>query len=312
MRSAGSLFSILAASSALVATSTATAGTAPPAAAGSCSALLAPQPAKRTPFTVSGQTVDLRDPYGGQVTRNRLFIAFALSYPTPAARAAVSSVQWQVDGQAYPTMGTGPAQALNFSSLRLAVGPHVVTATVTPSDGSATVQASTTVTATDCQVATVFPDLVNGKTTQPAGIQVSGGGPALTAVSISASGLRAALPAKLAGRKVGTLKLASVNGPDIDQTLKTLTLRAPKAPGSGSVLLARQGSTTVRLHPGTTGSLLSIAGLPSTTQAVTLSTATGVLSVVKACPLPILGVRLTGGTGAAVTVTSGIDISKNC
>jgi hypothetical protein len=37
-----------------------------------------------------------------------------------------------------------------------------------------------------------------------------------------------------------------------------------------------------------------------------------VLSVTKACPLPTLKARLSGGTGAPVTVTTGIDISKNC
>jgi hypothetical protein len=256
--------------------------------------------------------VQLRDPYGGQVSRNRLFIAFGLRYPTAQARSAVQSVQWQVDGTAFPATGNGPDRQLNFGSLRLAVGPHVVTAIVTPADGSATVQAQTTVTATDCQAASVFPDMVNGKTKQPATIQISGGGPALSSVALSGSGLRAAIPSSLAGRKVGTLKLSSVDSGAIDATLRTSTLTAPARSAGGVSTLLRQRGVTVRLRPGTSGTLLTVSGLPSTAQAVTLITKTGVLSVTKACPLPTLRVRLTGGSGAPVTVTTSTDISKTC
>jgi archaellum component FlaG (FlaF/FlaG flagellin family) len=292
---------------------TATAGTAPPAGAAGCGALLAPQAAVLTPFTVSGQTVQLRDPYGGQVSRNRLFVSFGLQYPTPAARAAVSSVAWQVDGVAFPATGTGPARQLNFGSMSLSAGPHTITAVVTPADGTAAVQAQTTVTATDCQAAAVFPDMVNGKAKQPASIQVSGGGPALTSVTLGATGLRAALPASLAGRKVGTLQLFSVDTGDVSETASnSYTLKAPARAGGGSATLLSRGGLTVRLKPGTSGSLVTVSGLPSSAQAITITTKTGVLSVTKACPLPTLKARLSGGTGAPVTVTTGIDISKNC
>jgi hypothetical protein len=311
MRSSA-LAALLVATSAFAPQGIAEAGTTPPSGAQPCSTLLAPKPASLTPFTVSGQTVQLRDPYGGQVSRNRLFVSFGLSYPTAAARAAVQSVAWQVDGEPFPANGSGPTRYLNFSSLRLSVGPHVVTAIVTPADGSAAVEAQTTVTATDCQAATIFPDLSNGKTRQPATIQIAGGGPTMTSVMLSATGLRAAVPASLAGRKVGTLKLSSIDGPDINATLKTYTLRAPAKLGARSLTLLSQAGLTARLRPGTTGVLITLNGLPETTQAITITTRTGVLSVAKPCPLPTLGARLTSLTGSPIVITTGIDISRSC
>jgi hypothetical protein len=288
----------------------ANAGTAPPA--GACPTILAPKPARMVAFTVAGQTVQLRDPYGGQVPRNRLFVSFGLRYPTAAARAAIGSVQWLVDG-APPTRNASSRQdQLSFPSTRLTPGPHVITAVVTPAAGGAPVQAQITVQATDCQVASVFPDVVNGKTVQPVTLAISGGGPPLEAVTVRASGLRASLPSSLAGRKVGTLRLSSVDGPDVDETLRSYTLRAPQRVGGTSIALLRRGTLVVTLRRASSGRLLSIAGLPSIAQAVTITTVRGVISVTKACPVPSISVRLTGTTGPAATVTTGTEISKNC
>jgi hypothetical protein len=290
--------------------SAAQAGTSPPP--GACPTILAPKPARMVPFTVAGQTVQLRDPYGGQVSRNRLFVAFGLRYPTAAARAAVGSVQWLVDGAPPARNASGRKDQLSFQSTRLTAGQHVIAAVVTPAAGGPPVQAQITVQATDCQPASVFPDVVNGKTVQPVTLAISGGGPPLDSVTVSASGLRASVPSSLAGRKVGTLRLRSVDGPDLDDTLRSYTLRAPTRLSGTSVTLLRRGSLVVKLRRAGSGRLLSITGLPSIAQGITITTARGVISVAKACPVPSITARLTAESGSPVAVETGIEISRNC
>jgi hypothetical protein len=256
--------------------------------------------------------VQLRDPYGGQVSRNRLFVSFRLQYPTDAARSAVGAVQWLVDGAAPARNASGRKDQLSFQSTRLAAGPHVITAIVTPAAGGPPVQAQITIQATDCQLASLFPDVVNGKTVQPVTLAISGGGPPLEALTISATGLRASVPSSLLGRKVGTLRLRSVDGPDLDATLRSYTLRAPRSVAGTSITLLRRGSLVVKLRRAASGRLLSITGLPSIAQGVTVTTASRVISVTKACPVPSITARLTGETGSPVAVQSGIEISENC
>jgi hypothetical protein len=290
--------------------SVAEAGTAPPP--GACPTILAPKPPTLVPFTVGGQTVQLRDPYGGQVARNRLFVSFRLQYPNDAARSAVGAVQWLVDGAPPARNASGRKDQLSFQSTRFTPGPHVITAVVTPAAGGPPVQAQVTIQATDCQIASVFPDVVNGKTVQPVTLAISGGGPPLEAVTISANGLRASVPSSLYGRKVGTLRLRSVDGPDLDETLRSYTLRAPTRVPGMSITLLRRGGLVVKLRRAASGRLLSITGLPSIAQGLTVTTVRGVISVTKACPVPSITVRLTGETGSPVAVKTGTEISKNC
>jgi hypothetical protein len=290
--------------------SAAQAGTSPPP--GACPTILAPKPPKLVSFTVGGQTVQLRDPYGGQVARNRLFVSFGLRYPTDAARSAVGAVQWLVDGAPPARNASGRKDQLSFPSTRLTAGAHVITAVVTPAAGGPPVQAQLDVQATDCQLASVFPDVVNGKKVQPVTLAISGGGPPLEAITISARGLRASVPSSLVGRKVGTLRLRSVDGPDLDDTLRSYTLRAPATVSGRSVTLLRRGSLTVKLRRAASGRLLSITGLPSIAQGITITTARGVISVAKACPVPTITARLTGGNGAPAVVQTGIEISRSC
>lgn len=302
---------VIAAAAVLAAPAQAGAGT---AGEQDCSQLLAPRQPVEQQVPVGGQTVVVRDPYGGLVSRNRLFVAFGVRYPNPEARAAVASIQWLLDGAPAPGRG-GPPNQLQFQSTRLTPGNHVISAVLTPTAGGAPVTAQIPITATDCQQVRIFPSLVNGRTTQPAELQITGGGPPLETVALRANGLRAAVPASRRGRSVGTLVLRGLDpGGDIDEALRRYTLRAPRQVrrGARSVVLLRQSGLVVTLRPGRTGTLLSIRGLPDDTPALELDLRRGVLSVASACPVPTVTARLTGGDGPAATVTSGIDISRNC
>ena len=57
-------------------------GSAAPAPTAACAAILAPRPAIELPVQVApGLSVRVRDPYGGLIARNRLFVAFSVRYP---------------------------------------------------------------------------------------------------------------------------------------------------------------------------------------------------------------------------------------
>ena len=65
-------------------------GSAAPAPTAACAAILAPRPAIELPVQVApGLSVRVRDPYGGLIARNRLFVAFSVRYRTgPTAPAS--------------------------------------------------------------------------------------------------------------------------------------------------------------------------------------------------------------------------------
>ena len=63
-------------------------GSAAPAPTAACAAIIAPQPAIELPVQVApGLSVRVRDPYGGLIARNRLFVAFSVRYRSAADRA---------------------------------------------------------------------------------------------------------------------------------------------------------------------------------------------------------------------------------
>jgi hypothetical protein len=65
-----------------------------------CASLLAPLPAIELPVRVApGLAVRVRDPYGGLIARNRLFVAFSIRYARPADRGRVAAVTWLLDGR---------------------------------------------------------------------------------------------------------------------------------------------------------------------------------------------------------------------
>ena len=64
-----------------------------------CAAIVAPGRPIELPVQVApGLTVRVRDPYGGVIARNRLFVAFSVRYASRADRARVASVTWTLDG----------------------------------------------------------------------------------------------------------------------------------------------------------------------------------------------------------------------
>jgi len=145
-----------------------------PAPNGPCATIVAAHPAVELPVQVApGLTVRIRDPYGGLIARNRLFVAFSIRYARPADRARVAAVTWTLDGQP-PRRDEGGRDQLLAPSKMYAPGAHVIGVRITPAGGGAPVEAELQVTATDCQLATIGPSLA------PPGamtFDVSSGGP---------------------------------------------------------------------------------------------------------------------------------------
>jgi hypothetical protein len=158
----------------------ATACAAPPPNA--CGALVAQRPAIEVPVRVApGLTVRVRDPYGGVIARNRLFVAFSIRYARPSDRARVAAVTWLLDGRP-PRRDEGGRDQLLAPSTMFAAGAHVITVRITPAGGD-TVEAALQVTATDCRLATLTPrrDRAGGIV-----MHIDSGGPALRAVDLVA------------------------------------------------------------------------------------------------------------------------------
>jgi hypothetical protein len=131
------------------------AGSAAPTPTAACAAMLAPRRAIELPVQVApGLTVRVRDPYGGLIARNRLFVAFAVRYASAADRARVASVTWTLD-RAAPRRDEGGRDQLLAPSTMYAAGQHVVGVRIVPVGGGPAVEAELQVTATNCQLAAV-------------------------------------------------------------------------------------------------------------------------------------------------------------
>ena len=79
-----------------------------------------------------GLTVRVRDPYGGLIARNRLFVAFSVRYAQRAPTAPASpSVTWTLDGAA-PRRDEGGRDQLLAPSTMYAAGRHVVGVRIAP------------------------------------------------------------------------------------------------------------------------------------------------------------------------------------
>lgn len=168
-----------------------------------CGALVAQRPAIEVPVRVApGLTVRVRDPYGGVIARNRLFVAFSIRYERPADRARVASVAWTLDGQP-PRRDEGGRDQLLAPSKMYAPGRHVIGVRITPAGGGAPVEAELQVTATDCQLATLSPNLAApGAMT----LDVASGGPPLRAIELVPARGRFAVP------RSGLLGTATIGG----------------------------------------------------------------------------------------------------
>src|SRR4051812_7347407 len=106
---------------------------------GACSALSISGSPTEHAFALPGdRRALLRDPYGGLIFRNRLFVSFAVRTPESGERARlIDHVEWLLDGDA-STFGRnrGGAYALQVLSTRFPAGAHQLTAHVVLRDGS--------------------------------------------------------------------------------------------------------------------------------------------------------------------------------
>jgi hypothetical protein len=243
---------------------------------------------------IPGTGLVARDPYGGLLSRNRLFFDFSVRGPQ-AALANVAKVTWALDGTVVREDPKAPFEwkGLSGSSKRMPAGDHTITVTVVPKSGT---PASTqfALTATDCQ-----PVSFSAEVPKRSGIATfsfdsafeSSNGEPLDAVKVSAStNVATALPARLRGRKAGTLT--------IDR--KSYTLRVPR--GRGRTLL-RRGALQVVLGPGRSG-FLNVRGLPEGTQSVQVRLVPGIVRVRDAGKAFSVRATFVAGSRAA-TATSG-------
>ena len=241
------------------------AASAAPARNAPCAAVVAPGRPIELPVQVApGLTVRVRDPYGGLIARNRLFVAFSVRYASRADRARVASVTWTLDGAA-PRRDEGGRDQLLAPSTMYSAGRHVVGVRIAPVGGGAPVEAELQVTATDCQLASLsaLPRARGGLA-----LTVASGGPALRAIELRPGSGRFDAPA---GGRLGTV--AGLPGG------RTRPLRAGA--------LSRGGRA------------LRITGLPPGTTAVRVRLAAGVVAPGHRCAL---SAWLTAGAGPPVRV----------
>jgi hypothetical protein len=235
-----------------------------PAPNSACAAILAPRRAIELPVQVApGLTVRVRDPYGGLIARNRLFVAFSIRFASAADRARVASVTWTLDGSA-PRRDEGGRDQLLAPSTMYATGQHVVGVRIQPVGGGPAVEAELQVTATDCQLASVtaLPGARGG-----VAVAVASGGPALRSIELRPGSGRFGTPR---GGRLGTVTL-----PDG----RNWALRASA--------LSRGGRSLI------------VAGLPHGTATVHVRLAAGVVARGHRCAL---SARLHGGAGAPADV----------
>lgn len=225
-------------------------GSAAPAPTAACPAILAPRPAIELPVQVApGLTVRVRDPYGGLIARNRLFVAFSVRYPKRADRVRVAAVTWTLDGAA-PRRDEGGRDQLLAPSTMYAAGRHVVGVRIQPAGGGPAVEAELQVTATDCQLASLIQ-----RADARGGVEaaIASGGPGLRAIELRPGNGRFGTPR---GRRLGTVGLAAGR----DRALRASAL-------------SRGGRS------------LRITGLPHGTTAVRVRLAPGVVAPGHRCSL---------------------------
>ncbi|HEY7620519.1 MAG TPA: hypothetical protein VH834_12140 [Solirubrobacteraceae bacterium] len=203
-----------------------------------CDAIVAPRAAIELPVRVApGLTVRVRDPYGGLIARNRLFVAFSIRYARPADRARVASVTWLLDGQP-PRRDEGGRDQLLAPSKMYAPGPHVIGVRIAPAGGGAPVEAELQVTATNCQLASITPGVARpGAMT----LDVASGGPVLRAVELVPARGRFAVPR---GGRLGTATIGGrarvLRSGALDRRHRTLRIgRLPEGTTSVRVRLRR-------------------------------------------------------------------------
>ncbi|MEN3283240.1 MAG: hypothetical protein V7607_4380 [Solirubrobacteraceae bacterium] len=230
--------------------------------------LLGPRKAVDHPLTLpDGTKVVARDPYGGLLSRNRLFFDFSVRRPGHlGAPRGVTEVSWALDGTVVRTDPKPPYEwkGVSGSNRRMPAGDHQISVSVAPAGGGAAVTTSFAITATDCQPATAFVSIdesLGGGTHPVGGSQLdatssfeSATGPTMTSVAFSGSGFATRVPRSSRGHAAGTL---TISGGDRGAA-RSYRLGVPR---SGTTLL-RRGALHVALHPGATR-FLTVTGLPA-------------------------------------------------
>jgi hypothetical protein len=256
-------FTMLGMAAALLPAGAAAAGPQPP----DCP-LLAPRGAVDHPLTLpDGTKVVARDPYGGLLSRNRLFFDFSVRKPVAGgAPGGVAEVTWALDGT---VVRTDPKPAYEWkgvsgSNRRMPAGDHQITVSVAPVGGGTPATTTFAITATDCQPATAFASIdeslgggkhpVGGSQLDASSSFESADGPTMTSVAFSGTGFATRVPRSSRGRDAGTLTVSSGDR----GTGRSYRLRVPR----GGTTLLRRGGLHVVLHPGARR-FLTVTGLPA-------------------------------------------------
>jgi hypothetical protein len=230
--------------------------------------LLAPRKAVDHPLTLpDGTKVVARDPYGGLLSRNRLFFDFSVRRPgNLGAPGGVAEATWALDGTVVRTDPKPPYEwkGVSGSNRRMPAGDHQISVSVAPAGGGVAVTTSFAITATDCQPATAFASIdeslgggahpVGGSQLDATSSFESATGPTMTSVAFSGSGFATRVPRSSRVHAAGTL---TISGGDRGAG-RSYALRVPR---SGATLL-RRGALRVVLHPGAKR-FLTVTGLPA-------------------------------------------------
>ena len=236
--------------------------------------LLAARKAVDHPLTLpDGTKVVARDPYGGLLSRNRLFFDFSVRRPhNLGAPGGVAEVSWALDGTVVRTDPKPPYEwkGVSGSNKRMPAGDHQITVSVAPAGGGPAVTTSFAITATDCQPASAFASIdeslgggrhpVGGSQLDASSSFESDSGPTMTSVAFSGTGFATRIPSSSRGRQAGTLTISSG-----DRGGRTYSLRVPTTGGT----LLRRGGLRVVLHPGA-HRFLTVTGLPDDTRSTSV------------------------------------------
>jgi hypothetical protein len=193
-----------------------------------CPSLLLPgRPIEHAFKLPGGERAVLRDPYGGLVSRNRLFVQFTVK--AADREKLLDHVEWSLDGTAVGG-NRGGRYSLLLQSTKLQAGDHSLTAHVVERDGGA-VDKSVDLRVTDCQPVTFFADLLRRS---GATLSVGSGGPSLRGVGFTAvQGVRARIARRSRGRTAGTLTFFDGTFPYRAHAPQPLTLPVPRRRGAG-------------------------------------------------------------------------------
>ena len=242
--------------------------------------LFATGPAQEHPIQVpGGPALTARDPYGGTLSRNRLFFDFSL-------RGDVTQVQraeWALDGKVVRSDDRAPFEwkGQSGSQKRMPAGEHTITVTAFTAAGQASTDFK--LTATDCQAAGAQLEIPRR--------------PGTTTLSASA----AAEPAKVSPPFDGVRFTATKNVVARGKARGTLQVDGKRYRFSGAL---ERGKLRLAFHPGAKR-FLTVTGLPKGAKRVTVTVEHGAVRLRDAGQAFRVDATLTGGGDSATVRTGG-------